>query len=72
MQGQNEICFSPDESRLYVVDSAIQPHRQIRVFDVVGNGKWLSNGRLLIDAGSGTPDGIHCDSDGNIWAGWGM
>ena len=26
----------------------------------------------LIDAGLGTPDGMRCDVDGNLWCGWGM
>ena len=25
-----------------------------------------------IDAGPGTPDGMRCDIDGNLWCGWGM
>jgi gluconolactonase len=33
----------------------------------------LRNGRVFIDAGDGgTPDGIRCDVDGNLWCGWGM
>ncbi len=29
--------------------------------------------RVLIDAGPrGTPDGMRCDIDGNLWCGWGM
>src|SRR5205085_954131 len=35
-------------------------------------GKWLANRRVLIDAGPGTPDGMRCDIDGNLWCGWGM
>jgi gluconolactonase len=27
---------------------------------------------VLIDAGPGTPDGMRCDTDGNLWCGWGM
>jgi gluconolactonase len=28
---------------------------------------------VLIDAGpGGTPDGMRCDADGNLWCGWGM
>ena len=26
----------------------------------------------FIDAGPGTPDGMRCDIDGNLWCGWGM
>jgi len=28
--------------------------------------------RMLIDAEGGTPDGMRCDVDGNLWCGWGM
>ena len=28
--------------------------------------------RIFIDAGPGTPDGMRCDIDGNLWCGWGM
>jgi gluconolactonase len=71
INGPNGLAFSPDESRLYVVESRASP-RTIRVFDVVGDGTKLANGRVLIDAGAGTPDGFRCDVDGNLWCGWGM
>lgn len=67
----NGLCFSPDESKLYVVASRAQPHRVIYVFDVVGQGRYLNNKQVLIDCGPGTPDGIRCDEDGNLWCGWG-
>ena len=36
-------------------------------------GTKLSNGRVLITAQpNGTPDGMRCDVDGNLWVGWGM
>jgi gluconolactonase len=70
--GPNGLCFSPDESLLYVVASRAVPHREIRVFNVV-EGKSLANNRLFVDAGPwGTPDGMRCDIDGNLWCGWGM
>lgn len=69
--GPNGLCFSPDESLLYVVESRGTPTRKIRAFDVV-DGRRLANNRVLVDAGPGTPDGMRCDMDGNIWAGWGM
>jgi len=72
IQGPNGLCFSPDESRLYVVESRSQPHRRIRMFDVV-DGQKLTRDRVFVDAGpGGTPDGMRCDVDGNLWAGWGM
>jgi gluconolactonase len=66
----NGLCFSPDEKRLYVVEARAQPHRLVWSFDV-GAGGQLSNKRVLIDAGSGTPDGLRCDREGNLWCGWG-
>jgi gluconolactonase len=64
----NGLAFSPDESRLYVVVSGALP-RQIRVYDVVGDK--VVNGRVFIDCGAGIPDGFRCDTDGNLWCGWG-
>jgi gluconolactonase len=72
----NGICFSPDEKKLYVVDTGTpkregDPH-PIRVYDVE-NGVRLKNGRLFADMSPGMSDGIRCDVDGNVWsaAGWG-
>ena len=70
--GPNGLCFSPDETTLYVVESRGVPHRKIVAFDVIANGRELRNKRVLIDAGPGTPDGMRCDIDGNLWCGWGM
>jgi gluconolactonase len=66
----NGLCFSPDESRLYVVESGATP-RLIRVFDVAGGGTALANGRVFVNAGHGIPDGMRCDIDGNLWCGFG-
>ncbi|MEL0020283.1 MAG: SMP-30/gluconolactonase/LRE family protein, partial [Rickettsiales bacterium] len=71
--GPNGLCFSPDESILYVVESRGEPYRKILAYDVGGDGKSISNKRVHIDAGpGGTPDGMRCDIDGNLWCGWGM
>jgi gluconolactonase len=68
----NGLCFSPDEKRLYLVESGATP-RLIHVYDVVDDGTRLANGRVFINAGpDGIPDGFRCDVDGNLWAGWGM
>jgi gluconolactonase len=73
IKGPNGLCFSPDESRLYLVESRGIPNRNIRVYDVGSDGGTLSGGDILIDAGpDGTPDGMRCDIDGNLWCGWGM
>jgi gluconolactonase len=71
--GPNGLCFSPDETILYVVESRGVPHRKILAYDVTANGHGIRNKRVLIDAGpGGTPDGMRCDVDGNLWCGWGM
>ena len=67
----NGLCFSPDERRLYVVESGAMP-RRIRVFDVAADGRTLTNDRVFFTAeDDGSPDGFRCDVDGNLWAGWG-
>ena len=65
MARPNGLCFSPDESRLYVVDSGAP--RNILVFDVV-DGRRVEKGRVFVDMRPGTSDGIRCDTDGNLWA----
>ena len=69
--GPNGLAFSPDESKMYIVESRAQP-RRLLVYDVIG-GKRLTNGKEFISAGpDGTPDGFRLDLDGNLWCGWGM
>ena len=70
--GPNGLCFSPDEQRLYVVESRGVPTRKFIAYDVTDGGRKLGNRRVHIDAGPGTPDGMRCDIDGNLWCGWGM
>ena len=71
--GPNGLCFSPDESILYIVESRGVPNRKILAYDVGLDGRSISNKRVHIDAGpEGTPDGMRCDTDGNLWCGWGM
>jgi gluconolactonase len=68
----NGLAFSPDESKLYIVEAGVMP-RVIKVYDVVDNGSKLANGRAFITAeAGGTPDGFRLDVDGNLWCGWGM
>ena len=75
MDKPNGICFSPDEKKLYIVDTGEPKHagdpRPIRVYDVE-NGMRLKNGRTFVNMAPGTSDGIRCDVDGNVWsaAGW--
>ena len=63
----NGLALSPDEKRLYVVDSV---EFQARVYDVQPDGS-LTNGRLFADVRAfgpnGGPDGVKCDSAGNFY-----
>jgi gluconolactonase len=61
MNRPNGLCFSPDETRLYVVDVG-----HIRVFDM--DGTRPVNGRVFVEMAPGGSDGIRCDRDGNLWA----
>jgi gluconolactonase len=68
----NGLAFSPDESKLYVINASATP-REILLYDVVDNGTKLANKRVFITAEpGGTPDGFRLDVDGNLWCGWGM
>ncbi|TRD22014.1 SMP-30/gluconolactonase/LRE family protein [Palleronia caenipelagi] len=70
--GPNGLAFSPDERHLYIVESRGVPTRKILSYSVSEDGRSLSNKRVLIDAGPGTPDGFRVDVEGNLWCGWGM
>lgn len=64
----NGLCFSPDETRLYVNDTE---QANIRVYDV-GPGGRLSNMRVFASGLRdsllpGVPDGMKCDALGNVW-----
>lgn len=62
----NGLCFSLDESLLYVNDS---PEYKIHVFAVEADGT-LSDGRLFAVTkgdGPGVPDGMKIDSEGNLY-----
>ena len=69
----NGLAFSPDERRLYVVDSGITHGgpSHIRVFDV--DGASLRGGRVFADGfAPGFTDGLRVDVAGNVWCsmGW--
>ncbi len=69
----NGLAFSPDEKRLYIVDSGLTHGgpAHIRVFDVVNNK--LRKGRVFAeDFAPGLTDGLRTDMKGNVWCsmGW--
>lgn len=65
-QMPNGLCFSPDESILYVNDTR---QRHIKAFDVSPDGS-INNGRVLIEMQTpehGAPDGMKVDQHGNVY-----
>jgi gluconolactonase len=63
----NGLAFSPDESVLYIDDSA---HKHIRALDVRPDGT-LTHSRILLDMASndpGVPDGLKVDARGNVFS----
>ncbi len=70
----NGLAFSPDESRLYIVDTGITHGgpSHIRCFEV--DGRRLRSGRIFAeDFAPGMSDGLRVDIAGNVWCamGWG-
>ena len=71
----NGICFSPDEKKLYVIDSGITHGgpSHIRVFDVNIDEGRVSNSKVFAEGfAPGLTDGMRCDVEGNVWCsmGW--
>lgn len=61
----NGLCFSPDESILYINDTE---RMHIRVFDVQADGT-IANGRIFAEeeGDDGVPDGMKVDVHGNVY-----
>ncbi|KAJ9091906.1 hypothetical protein QFC20_007515 [Naganishia adeliensis] len=73
----NGICFSPDARTAYVADTGLvmrdrDPTRPatIYAFDVLDDGRF-ENRRTFAFVDSVVPDGVHTDSNGNLYAGIG-
>ncbi|KAF4626841.1 hypothetical protein G7Y89_g11312 [Cudoniella acicularis] len=78
----NGLCFSPDEKVLYVTDTGvvhgdgnrdlIRP-ATIYAFDIIHPSShsqpFLTNRRTFAFARQGVPDGIKCDTSGNVYSG---
>ncbi len=66
----NGLAFSPDEKRLYIVDSGYSAvpggPRHIRVFEV-DEANRLTGGRVLAECDAGRYDGLRLDTEGRIW-----
>jgi gluconolactonase len=74
----NGIAFSPDEKKLYIVDTGVSEGPEnpahIRVFDADIEAGKLSNSKVFADNFKpGLTDGVRCDTTGNVWCsmGWG-
>lgn len=65
----NGLCFSPDETALYIVDSAVTDGpdlpSHIRRFGVRNDGT-LTGGEIFATT-AGVPDGLRVDTEGNVW-----
>lgn len=61
----NGLCFSPDESKLYIADSGSPAN--IRVFEVLDSGD-LSGGEVFCEIDQGVPDGIRVDTEGRLYS----
>ena len=61
----NGLCFSPDESILYINDTE---RMHVRVFDVQADGT-IANGRIFAEeeGDDGVPDGMKIDTHGNVY-----
>ena len=66
----NGLAFSPDETVLYIADSAASHDpalpRHIRAFDL--DGATLKTSRVFAHIDKGIPDGIRTDIFGNLWS----
>jgi gluconolactonase len=68
MARPNGLAFSPDESKLYVVDTPAEP-KTTHVYDIVDDGTRAVNGRVFFET-KGWADGIRVDTEGNVWCGF--
>ncbi|KAK4897315.1 hypothetical protein LTR27_004835 [Elasticomyces elasticus] len=83
----NGLCFSPDYKKVYITDTgAVQAHgtpynglnfsfnprlpASVYAFDVV-HGEHLANRQMFAFCDAGVPDGIKCDTAGNVYSGCG-
>lgn len=68
MARPNGLAFSPDELKLYVVDTPAEP-KTTHAYDIVDDGTRAVNGRVFFDT-KGWADGIRVDTEGNVWCGF--
>ena len=68
IQRPNGLCFSPDETKLYVADDGNNWNlTNIMVYNVTPSNT-LTGGKLFCQVGGGFADGFRCDVAGRIWS----
>ncbi|KAF1050054.1 SMP-30/gluconolactonase/LRE family protein [Xylophilus sp.] len=67
----NGLAFSPDESKLYVVEWKGSPNRSLWSYDVAPDGTLSNKVKVIDPQGPASLDGFKVDRDGNLWVGWG-
>lgn len=67
----NGLCFSPDETILYVIETGAVPNRIWAC--MLDDGRCaIVRKSVLVTAGDGElADGLRCDAEGRLWCGWG-
>lgn len=76
----NGIEISPDYKHIYVTDTGVRTFAgkdnltnpaNIYRYDITADGKRLTNRQVFAYSDNGFPDGIHCDTAGNVYSGVG-
>lgn len=76
----NGLELSPDWKHVYVTDTGVHTFpgkdnstgpANIYRFDITADGKRLANRQVFAYSDDGFPDGIHCDTEGNVYSGVG-
>lgn len=64
----NGICFSPDETKLYVADNGAAANMgTIKVYSV-NSSNTVTGGATFCTVSTGIADGFRCDVDGRLWS----
>jgi gluconolactonase len=67
----NGLAFSPDEKKLYVVESSSLPNNILWVYDVAADGSLSNKSKFIDGSDNASLDGIKVDIDGNLWVAYG-
>ena len=71
-EGPNGLCFSPDESRLYIAEAGQQfspaPRQCIMLCALAADARALRPAQPFHKIQPGFADGMRCDEQGNVWS----